>query len=69
MLKGVQFCAIELELAETDLFDKMSAMYPEVLTPGKVRELFSHIIGAVQNLHAQGIAHNDIKLENIFLFD
>lgn len=33
LLKGNEFCAMEIELADTDLFDKMSSMYPNVLTP------------------------------------
>mmetsp|Transcript_4092 Transcript_4092/g.5865 ORF Transcript_4092/g.5865 Transcript_4092/m.5865 type:complete len:123 (-) Transcript_4092:670-1038(-) len=40
LLKGNEFCAIELELADSDLFDKMSELYPNVLTPVQVRGIF-----------------------------
>lgn len=66
-LKNVEFCAIELELAEIDLFDKMSAMYPQVISPSALREYFKQLLCAIDHLHSHGIAHNDIKLENIFL--
>jgi hypothetical protein len=32
-LKGAEFCALLIELADSDLFDLMSTMYPKVLSP------------------------------------
>jgi serine/threonine protein kinase len=46
----------------------MSKIYPQVLTPSQLRSHFKQVLQAVQYLHSCGIAHNDIKLENIFLF-
>lgn len=60
---------MEIELADRDLFDKMSHMYPNVLEPIQIRSMFLQIAKAVEYLHDRNITHNDIKLENIFVFE
>lgn len=37
------------------------------LKPEYARQLFSQIVSAVTFIHSKGIAHRDLKLENIFL--
>lgn len=68
-IKGMKFCAIELELADVDLFDRMSEVYPDLIGSEKIRKYFNQLASAIDYLHNQmNIAHNDIKLENVFLF-
>merc|ERR1712166_543546 len=31
------------------------------------RQLFSQLIDAIEYIHAKGVAHRDLKLENVFL--
>lgn len=57
-----------MELAEKDLFETMSQLYPKVLLIAQIRDLFKGIVDALSFLHANNVAHNDIKLENIFMF-
>ena len=57
-----------MELADTDLFNKMSQIYPEIITPKIMRSYFLQIAKAIEYLHQNEITHNDIKLENILLF-
>ncbi|KAI9782376.1 MAG: hypothetical protein M1839_005249 [Geoglossum umbratile] len=39
----------------------------EVLGVGMIRRIFAELVGAVGYLHAEGIVHRDVKLENILL--
>lgn len=59
---------MELELADCDLFDKMSKLYPKVIEPSQMRSIFYQVLRGIQYIHNKNIAHNDIKLENIFMF-
>jgi len=68
-LKGTEICAMFVELANLDLFDLMSNIYPKVLSPSQIREYFTQINKAVKTLHDSGASHNDLKLENIFLYN
>lgn len=47
----------------------MSHMYPNVLEPIQIRAMFLQIAKAVEYLHERNITHNDIKLENILVFE
>lgn len=67
-LKGAEFCALMIELADSDLFDLMSSIYPKVLSPDQIRVFFRKINSALELLHNSGFAHNDLKLENILLY-
>ena len=58
-----------MELADCDLFDKMSHMYPNVLEPIQIRSMFLQIAKALEYLHERNITHNDIKLENFLVFE
>lgn len=65
----MKFCAIELELADIDLFDRMSEVYPDLMGIQTIQRYFMQLAMAINYLHNEkNIAHNDIKLENIFLF-
>ncbi|KRX03328.1 Protein kinase-like domain [Pseudocohnilembus persalinus] len=67
-LKNSHFCALQMELADTDFFDKIAKMYPNPVEPKYIRSAFLQVLNALDYLHNEmGIAHNDIKLENIFL--
>ena len=60
---------MEMELADCDLFDEMSKLYPKIIEPTRMRLVFNQLIRGVQYIHNKNIAHNDIKLENIFMFE
>merc|ERR1719440_1945299 len=38
-----------------------------ILTEAVAKKLFSGIVAGVRHLHAQGIAHRDLKLENVLM--
>jgi hypothetical protein len=42
-----ELCCMEIELADRDLFDKMSHMYPNVLEPIQIRSYFLQIAKSV----------------------
>jgi serine/threonine protein kinase len=58
-----------LELAEGDLFNKIRKLYPKVLEPIQIRYIFYNVIRAIDYIHTRKIAHNDIKLDNILMFE
>ncbi len=60
---------MEIELANKDLFETMSSIFPKILEPKQVRMLFQQITSALDFIHTKNIQHNDIKLENIFVFE
>lgn len=68
-IKNSHFCALQIELADTDLFDKIAKTYPNPVEPKYIRAAFLQILRAIDYLHNElEVAHNDVKLENIFLF-
>ncbi|KAL4453652.1 hypothetical protein ABPG74_009548 [Tetrahymena malaccensis] len=58
-----------MELAQCDLLTYLKSNHPNPLHPAKARQVFSGIAKAVQYLHSKNIAHNDIKLENVLIFE
>jgi len=61
-------CAIELELAQQDLFSLIESLYPDVLDLNFLHQIFKDLAGALEYLHETlGVTHNDIKLENILI--
>jgi protein-serine/threonine kinase len=48
-----------------EAFDYVEAA--EGLEPRYARQLFRQLLGAIEEVHAKGIAHRDLKLENCFL--
>ena len=54
------------ELAENgELFEYLTAS--EAFPPEICRTLFCQLMGGVCYVHSKGIAHRDLKLENVFL--
>lgn len=49
-----------------DMFDKLTSI-PGNLTEGECARYLRHILGALSHVHAHGIAHRDIKVENLLL--
>ena len=49
----------------TELLDQLSLSPPLPLE--RVRELTIQLIDALTHVHAQGVAHRDVKLENVTL--
>ena len=48
-----------------EAFDYVAAA--EGLAPEYARQLFGQIVNAIAFIHSKGIAHRDLKLENVFL--
>ncbi|GFO42959.1 serine/threonine-protein kinase [Plakobranchus ocellatus] len=40
---------------------------PDTQSPRQVNRYMSHVVRGLEHLHRQNIAHNDLKLENVFL--
>jgi len=59
-----QFGCIEMELMESDL---LSTLKHSPLPESKARNLFQQICAALEYCHSKGIAHLDLKPDNILL--
>ncbi len=58
-------CFLALEIAENgDLLDYLN--YRGALEEEEARHVFKQMCQAISYLHSSGIAHRDIKLENVF---
>ncbi|EAS07672.1 Serine/Threonine kinase domain protein (macronuclear) [Tetrahymena thermophila SB210] len=67
---NINGCCILLEKGNCDLLQMLSQVYPNVLEMSYLKYCFKKIAFAIQYLHEEKkIAHNDIKLENIILFN
>lgn len=60
-------CFVEMELCETDLLDLVMRDGP--LSDERASTFAGHLASALAHCHSQGIAHQDVKLENVFLLD
>ncbi|CAM9406894.1 unnamed protein product, partial [Hapterophycus canaliculatus] len=58
-------CFVQMELCQTDLLDLVCDT--GALDEGRGSVFAGHLASALVHLHAQGIAHQDVKLENIFV--
>ncbi|KAJ3149488.1 MAP/microtubule affinity-regulating kinase 3 [Geranomyces variabilis] len=62
-----RFSCLVLEyVPNSDLYDLITN-HPASLTPQFVRRIFRELVSAVAYLHAQNIAHCDLKIENILV--
>lgn len=57
-----------MELASRDLRSHI-ASHKQPLNPERYREIFRDIAKAANFIHKKGVCHNDIKMENILLFN
>lgn len=67
----MRVCAIRMELAESD-FSQLLALSKDSNEPisfSTIKEYLFHVVNALKQIHSRNIAHNDIKLENILIFD
>ena len=48
-----------------ELFDKVTG--GEVLSEEAGGALFAQLVAGLQHIHARGVAHRDLKLENVLL--
>ena len=60
-------CFVEMELCETDLLDMV--VRGGALRDSRASVFAGQLASALQHLHGQGIAHRDVKLENVFVRD
>jgi len=58
-------CFVQMELCRTDLLDLVCD--EGALEDERGSVFAGHLASALHHLHAQGIAHQDVKLENIFV--
>ena len=58
-------CFVQMELCQTDLLDLVCD--EGALEDGRGSVFAGHLASALVHLHSQGIAHQDVKLENIFV--
>ncbi|KAJ3179149.1 hypothetical protein HDU87_003107 [Geranomyces variabilis] len=59
-------CLVLEYVPNSDLYDLITN-HPASLTPEFVRRIFRELVSAVAYLHAQNIAHCDLKIENILV--
>ncbi|EGR32181.1 protein kinase domain protein [Ichthyophthirius multifiliis] len=69
-----KFCEKEnrgftMELAKCDLLNFLKQTQKMPINPKQIKNIFLNIAKALDYLHNRGISHNDIKLENILIFD
>lgn len=60
-------CFVEMELCETDLLDMV--IRRGALRDSRASVFAGQLASALEHLHGQGIAHRDVKLENVFVRD
>lgn len=58
-------CFVQMELCQTDLLDLVCD--ESALEDDRGSVFAGHLASALLHLHSQGIAHQDVKLENIFV--
>ncbi len=59
---------VALELVENgELFDYIAMLRGEPLSERICRFYFKQLLSAIHHMHTNGIAHRDLKLENILL--
>lgn len=61
-------CFVEMELCDTDLLDMVMSQGVG-LDERAASVLGGHLASALKHLHGKGIAHQDVKLENVFVKD
>lgn len=61
-------CFVEMELCDTDLLDMVMSQGVG-LDERAASVLGGHLASALKHLHGEGIAHQDVKLENVFVKD
>jgi len=60
---------MSLELAKRDLFGLIEKLFPNTLDIRFIRGIFFELANSLNYLHDHDIAHNDFKLDNVFLFE
>ncbi|CAM9539574.1 unnamed protein product, partial [Ectocarpus sp. 8 AP-2014] len=58
-------CFVQMELCETDMLDLVCET--GALRDARGSTFAGHLASALAHLHGQGIVHQDVKLENIFV--
>lgn len=58
-------CFLEMERCDTDLLDLVDTR--GALSDSEASIFAGHLVSALKHLHGQGIAHQDVKLENVFV--
>ena len=65
-LTGTVGCVLQMEQARCDYLHHFNALHPELRSR---KEMLAQIARALQFLHARGVAHNDVKPENVLVFE
>ena len=60
-------CFVEMELLSSDLLDDLQSK--GILGDVRASQVAGFLASALNHLHGQGVAHCDVKLENVFLRD